>query len=183
MVRTAKKVNMYRLALRRGTRYRMELTDDDRLRGTGGGYFAWLAPVFDSMDMGNTWHRLRLTGTFENCKYEVLAAATDADLREAPARDVDLYAEILRVDQRDILADDSPRPDFDTVAHILQRAAQPARLLRQRAQVQFYKRALAVVFFGQHFAAVDLPRADLPRADLRLAHPVVSHRLASSLFF
>ena len=50
MVKTAKKVNMFRLALRRGIKYRMELTDDDRLCGSGGGYFAWLAPVFDSMD-------------------------------------------------------------------------------------------------------------------------------------
>ena len=46
MVKTAKKVNMFRLALRRGIKYRMELTDDDRLCGSGGGYFAWLAPVF-----------------------------------------------------------------------------------------------------------------------------------------
>lgn len=82
MVKTAKKVNMFRLALRRGIKYRMELTDDDRLCGSGGGYFAWLAPVFDSMDQGGTWHRLRLAGVFENCKYEVLAAAADADLRE-----------------------------------------------------------------------------------------------------
>ncbi len=80
MVKTAKKVNMYRLALGRGRRYRMELTEDDCLQGAGSGYSAWLAPVFDSMDMGSTWHRLCLSGTFENCKYEILAAATDADI-------------------------------------------------------------------------------------------------------
>ena len=82
MVRDIKKVNMYRLALRQGKRRRMELSDGDCLVGAGGGYFAWLAPVFDSMDMGGPWHRLRLSGSFVNCKYEVLAAATDADLAD-----------------------------------------------------------------------------------------------------
>ncbi len=82
MVETAKRVNYYRLALRRGSFYRMSLSEDDRLIGNGGGTFGYLAPAFDSEDMGATWHRLCLEGTFQDCKYEIVAAATDADLRD-----------------------------------------------------------------------------------------------------
>ncbi|MBS6397823.1 MAG: hypothetical protein KH452_11860 [Clostridiales bacterium] len=82
MVQEAKKVNFYRLALRRGKRYRMELTQDDRLTGEGGGYFAYLAPAFDCGDTDGTWHRLCLDGSFQNCKYEVVAAASNVDLTE-----------------------------------------------------------------------------------------------------
>lgn len=80
MVEVGKKVNFYRLALRRGKMHRMTLSEDDRLTGFGGGMFCYLAPVFDSSDYEGTWHRLRLEGTFSNCKYEVVAAATDVDL-------------------------------------------------------------------------------------------------------
>ncbi len=82
MVTDVKRVNYYRLALRRGTFYRMSLSEDDRLIGNGGGTFGYLAPGFDSEDMGASWHRLRLEGTFKDCKYEIIAAATDADLRD-----------------------------------------------------------------------------------------------------
>ncbi len=82
MVEAGKKVNFYRLALRRGKMHRMALSDDDRLVGEGGGMFCYLAPVFDSKDYEGTWHRLRLEGTFSNCKYEVVAAATDVNLEE-----------------------------------------------------------------------------------------------------
>ena len=69
MVEVGKKVNFYRLALRRGKMHRMTLSEDDRLTGFGGGMFCYLAPVFDSSDYEGTWHRLRLEGTFSNCKY------------------------------------------------------------------------------------------------------------------
>lgn len=82
MVEVGKKVNFYRLALRRGKMHRMTLSEDDRLTGEGGGTFCYLAPMFDSTDYEGTWHRLRLEGTFSNCKYEVVAAATDVDLEE-----------------------------------------------------------------------------------------------------
>ena len=82
MVEAGKKVNYYRLALRRGKMHRMSLSEDDRLTGRGGGVFGYLAPVFDSEDYHGTWHRLRLEGTFSDCKYEIIAAATDTDLGE-----------------------------------------------------------------------------------------------------
>ena len=82
MVEVGKKVNFYRLALRRGKMHRMTLSEDDRLTGEGGGTFCYLAPMFDSTDYEGTWHRLRLEGTFSNCKYEVIAAATDVNLEE-----------------------------------------------------------------------------------------------------
>ena len=82
MVEAGKKVNYYRLALRRGKMHRMSLSEDDRLVGEGGGVFGYLAPMFDSTDYEGTWHRLRLEGTFSNCKYEVIAAATDENLEE-----------------------------------------------------------------------------------------------------
>lgn len=82
MVEAAKKVNFYRLALARGSLSRMELSEDDRLTGTGGGVFSYLAPMFDSEDQDGTWHRLVLAGDFSGCKYEIVAAATNADLQE-----------------------------------------------------------------------------------------------------
>ena len=82
MVEVGKKVNFYRLALRRGKMHRMTLSEDDRLTGEGGGTFCYLAPMFDSTDYEGTWHRLRLEGTFSNCKYEVIAAATDVNLED-----------------------------------------------------------------------------------------------------
>lgn len=82
MVEAGKKVNYYRLALRRGKMHRMSLSEDDRLTGQGGGVFGYLAPVFDSEDFHGTWHRLRLEGRFQDCKYEIIAAAADEDLEE-----------------------------------------------------------------------------------------------------
>lgn len=79
MMENGKKRNYYRLALCEGRRRRMELTEDYRLTGRGGGAFLYLAPVYDSMDLQGTWHRLVLEGEFVHCKYEILAAATDAD--------------------------------------------------------------------------------------------------------
>ena len=37
MMEEGKKINFYRLGLENGRRYRMELTDEYRLTGTGGG--------------------------------------------------------------------------------------------------------------------------------------------------
>lgn len=82
MVEGGKKVNYYRLALRRGRLHRMTLSEDDRLVGEGGGIFGYLAPVFDSGNYEETWHRLRLEGAFSGCKYEIIAAATDVKLEE-----------------------------------------------------------------------------------------------------
>ena len=59
-----KKINFYRLGLENGRRYRMELTDEYRLTGTGGGVFLYLAPVYDSRDRDGSWHRLILEGDF-----------------------------------------------------------------------------------------------------------------------
>ena len=93
MMENRKQVNFYRLALAEGKRFRMELSDDYRLTGTGGGAFTWLAPVYDSMDQNETWHRLVLSGIFRECKYEIMAAASNEDLREF------LYAEERTADQ------------------------------------------------------------------------------------
>ncbi|MBO5335549.1 MAG: hypothetical protein J6A94_00255 [Lachnospiraceae bacterium] len=82
MVETTKKVNFYRLALARGKRHRMELSKEHRLVGNGGGYFSFLAPMFDSGDYNGTWHRLCMNGNFDGCKYEIIAAATNVDLQE-----------------------------------------------------------------------------------------------------
>ena len=54
MVEVGKKVNFYRLALRRGKMHRMTLSEDDRLTGEGGGTFCYLAPMFDSTDYEGT---------------------------------------------------------------------------------------------------------------------------------
>ena len=71
MMEEGKKINFYRLGLENGRRYRMELTDEYRLTGTGGGVFLYLAPVYDSRDRDGSWHRLVLEGDFYRCKYEV----------------------------------------------------------------------------------------------------------------
>lgn len=65
----------------------MDLTEDYRLIGTGGGSFCYLAPVFDTRDEKSTYHRFLLHGEFEGCKYEVIAAATDVDLRDEMYRE------------------------------------------------------------------------------------------------
>ena len=99
MMENRKQVNFYRLALAEGKRFRMELSDDYRLTGTGGGVFTWLAPVYDSMDQNETWHRLVLSGIFRECKYEIMAAASNEDLREflyAEERTADQIEEMLR---------------------------------------------------------------------------------------
>lgn len=113
MVESSKKVNFYRLTLAGGRRHRMELSEDYRLKGTGGGYFSYLAPVFDSEDYNGTWHRLCLEGAFSSCKYEVIAAATNVDLRDiledeacTPAQQLALlkeYTYIRKVNTNDLL--------------------------------------------------------------------------------
>ncbi|RHW04959.1 hypothetical protein DXA90_02725 [Clostridiaceae bacterium OF09-1] len=82
MMEEGKKINFYRLGLENGKRYRMGLTDEYRLTGTGGGVFLYLAPVYDSRDQDGSWHRLVLEGDFYRCKYEVLVMATNEDLTE-----------------------------------------------------------------------------------------------------
>ena len=82
MMEEGKKINFYRLGLENGRRYRMELTDEYRLTGTGGGVFLYLAPVYDSRDRDGSWHRLVLEGDFYRCKYEVLVMATNENLTE-----------------------------------------------------------------------------------------------------
>jgi phage tail-like protein len=82
MTGASRKVNFYRLALEKGSRYRMTLSEDDCLTGMGGGLFCYRSQVFDSQDPDGTWHRLVLEGTFRDCKYEITVAATNADLRD-----------------------------------------------------------------------------------------------------
>lgn len=113
MVESTKKVNFYRLALARGKRHRMELSEEHRLYGNGGGYFSYLAPVFDSEDYNGTWHRLCLNGSFCECKYEIVVAATNVDLREilenencTPLQQLELlkeYTYVRKVNTSDIL--------------------------------------------------------------------------------
>lgn len=97
MIEAGKKVNFYRLALRRGKMHRMSLSEDHRLTGQGGGMFCYLAPVFDSNDYEGTWHRLRLNGTFTNCKYEVVATATDVKLEDTILDDSVSFADKLEL--------------------------------------------------------------------------------------
>ena len=113
MLESAKKVNFYRLALTRGKRHRMELSEDNRLIGNGGGYFSYLAPMFDSEDYNGTWHRLCLNGEFDGCKYEIVAAATNVDLSDiledencTPVQQLELlkeYTHTRRVNTEDML--------------------------------------------------------------------------------
>lgn len=51
------------------------------------------------MDQNETWHRLVLSGIFRECKYEIMAAASNEDLREflyAEERTADQIEEMLR---------------------------------------------------------------------------------------
>ena len=87
MKQTQKKINYCRLSFEKGSRSRMQLTEDYRLTGTGGGSFSYLAPVFDTMDEESTYHRFQLEGVFQGCKYEVIAAATKVDCRDEMYRE------------------------------------------------------------------------------------------------
>ncbi len=82
MQREEKKKNYYRLGLQGGRLERMVLTEDFRLSGSGGGTFYYLAPVFDTQEMSESFHRFCLEGEFYKCKRNVLVAATDRDLRD-----------------------------------------------------------------------------------------------------
>lgn len=58
MMEEGKKINFYRLGLENGRRYRMELTDEYRLTGTGGGvsciWRQFMTPEI-GMDPGIDW--------------------------------------------------------------------------------------------------------------------------------
>lgn len=82
MAQTAKKVNYYRLGLKNGVCRRMTMTEDYLLTGSGAGAFTYLAPVYDSGNNEETWHRFKLSGIFRECKYEIYATASDVDFRE-----------------------------------------------------------------------------------------------------
>lgn len=82
MQKTRKRINYCRLFLREGSLHRIKRTMDDTLVGAGGGSFAYLAPMFDTMDIGSSFHRFLLHGEFKDCKYEVIAAATNVDISE-----------------------------------------------------------------------------------------------------
>lgn len=99
MKQKQKKINYCRLSLQGGTRNRMELSEDYRLLGSGGGSFSYLAPVFDTRDIKSTFHRFLLQGEFKDCKYEVIAAAVDSDISSVIYRDgitTEEQKEILR---------------------------------------------------------------------------------------
>jgi phage tail-like protein len=83
MQKTSKCVNYCRLSLQDGSFHRVELTQGYTLTGQGGGYFAYLAPMFNTMELGCSFHRFRLLGEFRDCKYEVIAAASNVDISEA----------------------------------------------------------------------------------------------------
>lgn len=82
MKQEEKKKNYYRLALDGGKLFRISLTEEYRLVGQGGGNFYYLAPVFDTLETGETFHRFRMEGQFDQCKKEVIVAATDRDLSD-----------------------------------------------------------------------------------------------------
>lgn len=68
--------------LKKGQYEGMKLNKDLFLQGVGGGSYLYIAPVFDSGEEENTWQSLHLEGTFQDCKLEVVAAASDSDYRE-----------------------------------------------------------------------------------------------------
>lgn len=82
MKQQEKKKNYYRLSLLGGRMYRTRLTEDYRLTGEGGGSFFYLAPVFDTAEQEETFHRFCLKGEWKQCKLEVIVAATDRDLSD-----------------------------------------------------------------------------------------------------
>lgn len=77
-----KKVNYYRLSLKGGQCSGLSLTKEYVLAGKGGGSFVYIAPVFDTSELDATFHRLTLSGSFEKCKFEIMAAAANVDLSE-----------------------------------------------------------------------------------------------------
>lgn len=99
MQQETKQINYCRLALEQGMRRRMRLTEGKQLMGEGGGYFSYLAPVFDTQDYDCTYHRFLLNGDFTDCKYEVLLAAVNTDIHESlenPALTSYEQAELLK---------------------------------------------------------------------------------------
>lgn len=98
MKQKQKKINYCRLSLHGGVLDRMELTKEDRLTGAGGGSFSYLAPVFDTADIESTFHRFLLKGEFRECKFEVIAAATDTDISDSIFREG-----ILPQEQKEVL--------------------------------------------------------------------------------
>lgn len=113
MKKIKKSVNFYHLSLHGGCLHRMEFSKEDALTGKGGGLFAYLAPVFDTEDLDSTYHRLVLEGSFTDCRYEILAAAVNTDLREellspdtTPAMQKEILQEhphVRRVNTQDLL--------------------------------------------------------------------------------
>lgn len=76
-----KKVNYFHLALKNGQMKKMSFTPTYQLSGHGGGSFSYIAGVFDTDDIDCTYHRLRLYGKFEQCKYEIFVMACNTDER------------------------------------------------------------------------------------------------------
>ena len=77
-----KKVNYFHLALKNGQMQKISFTHTYQLSGHGGGSFLYIASVFDTDDLDSTYHRLRLFGTFEQCKYEIFVMACNTDERK-----------------------------------------------------------------------------------------------------
>lgn len=74
-----KKVNYFHLSLKEGQTEKIAYSNSFQLVGKGGGSFIYIAPVFDTDDLDNTYHRLKLQGKFEKCKYEIIAMACNTD--------------------------------------------------------------------------------------------------------
>ena len=74
-----KKVNYFHLSLKNGQTEKISFSNSFQLTGKGGGSFVYIAQVFDTDDLDSTFHRLKLYGQFEKCKYEIWVMACNTD--------------------------------------------------------------------------------------------------------
>lgn len=81
MKQKPKHVNFIGAMLARGQWQNMYLDKTDVLTGNGKGEFIYIAPVFDSGHTGESWQSLHLDLDMTECRFEVVAAASDEDLR------------------------------------------------------------------------------------------------------
>lgn len=83
MKKKSKHIHYAGTYLTKGLREKLALSDNYCLTGEGGGKHVYIAPVFDSGEYGGTWQRLRFDAWYEDCRFEVVVAASDRDLRES----------------------------------------------------------------------------------------------------
>lgn len=82
MKQKPKHVNFIGAMLARGQWKNMQMDSKDQLHGRGNGAFVYIAPVFDSGQMGETWQSLHLDYDMAESRFEVIAAAADVDFRK-----------------------------------------------------------------------------------------------------